>query len=85
VEEQDLLRAEIKPTPYPAKKRPAMNRGCDVETVWRMTPKLKTIPADSIRPMRRPRKSPTGEAVRAPKKVPAERIETMRESWAAVI
>ena len=29
----DLLIAEIKPTPKPAKNRPAMNRGCEVAMV----------------------------------------------------
>ena len=77
---QDILKAEIRPTPYPAKKRPAMKSSCVVEAVWRMTPRLKTTPAEAIKPQRLPSKSPKGAAVRAPKKVPAERMETINES-----
>jgi hypothetical protein len=75
----------MRPTPYPAKKRPAMNSGCDVEAVCRITPRLNTRPAETMSPIRLPSKSPNGAAVKAPKKVPAERIETIRESWAAVM
>jgi hypothetical protein len=48
-----------------------------------ITPMLKTTPAESIRPQRRPRRSPIGAAKSAPKNVPAERIDTIRESSAA--
>ena len=81
----NVLRAETRPTPYPAKKRPAMKSGCVVAAVWRMTPRLKTRPAEAIKPQRRPSRSPKGAAVKAPKKVPAERIDTISESWDAVI
>lgn len=77
---RDILRAEIRPTPYPAKKRPAMKSSCVVEAVCRTTPRLKTRPAEAIKPQRLPSKSPKGAAVRAPKKVPAERMETIKES-----
>lgn len=82
---RDLLKAEMRPTPKPAKKRPAMNKGCRVDIVCRITPKLKTRPTDTMRPILRPSKSPNGAAVRAPKKVPADKIETMSESWEAVM
>jgi hypothetical protein len=72
----DLLIAEINPTPNPAKKRPARNRGIEVAAVCKITPKVKTK-EDVIKPIRRPIASATGAAVRAPKKVPAERIETI--------
>jgi hypothetical protein len=81
---EDLLIAETRPTPSPAKKRPAMNRGCDVDAVCRMTPKLKTKPIAVKRPILRPRISAHGAARSAPKKVPAERIDTMSESSLAV-
>ena len=68
------------PTPKPAKKRPATNMGMAVAMVCRMTPKVKTT-VETMRPSRRPRMSPVGEAVKAPKKVPAERMETISEDW----
>jgi hypothetical protein len=45
--------AEIRPTPRPAKKRPARNNGMLVATVCRTTPRLKTHVA-RIKPQRRP-------------------------------
>jgi hypothetical protein len=57
-----------------------MNNGWLVDAVWRMTPRLKTIAAEAMRPYFRPRISAVGAARRAPRKVPAERIETIRES-----
>jgi hypothetical protein len=77
--QRHLLNAEIRPTPKPAKKRPAMKRGCSVDAVCRITPKLKTMPAETIRPKRRPRRSPNGAAVSAPKNVPADKMDTIRE------
>lgn len=70
--------AEIKPTPTPAKKRPARNSGRDVAAVWKTTPTLK-IQHDTMRPQRRPMLSPSNGDARAPKKVPADRIETTAE------
>jgi len=43
---------------------------------YRITPRQKTT-QDEMRPNRRPIMSDTGAAVRAPKKVPAERMETI--------
>jgi len=39
---------------------------------------------EAIRPIRRPNLSPKGEAARAPKKVPADKIETINEVWLSV-
>lgn len=73
--------ADIKPTPSPAKNLPAMNSAwLPVVIVCRITPRLKTIAQELMIPHRRPRLSANGAANRAPKKVPAERIETMRDS-----
>lgn len=79
-----LLSAETNPTPKPAKNRPAIKRSCSVLAVCKMTPRLNTKPHATIRPQRRPSRSPKGAAASAPKKVPAERMETMRESSAEV-
>lgn len=51
--------------------------------VCRMTPKMKTM-ADKMRPQRRPTASARGAAPRAPKKVPADKMETMVADWDAV-
>jgi hypothetical protein len=61
-------------TPKPAMTRPTMNVAHLVSS-WRPTPRQKTR-QDMIRPHLRPTISPIGNAKRAPKKVPAERIET---------
>jgi hypothetical protein len=74
-----LLKAEISPTPKPAKNRPARNRGMAVETVCSTTPRLKTQ-VEIIRAGRRPKKSARRGEARAPKKVPADRMETMADS-----
>lgn len=79
-----LLRAEIKPTPKPAKKRPARNMGMAVEIVCRTTPRLKTQ-VEIMRAGRRPKKSASRGEARAPKKVPADRMETMDDSWEVVM
>lgn len=66
------------PTPRPAKKRPAINIGSLFAAVWRMTPKLNTQHA-VIRDHLLPILSAKGAALRAPTKVPAERIETTND------
>lgn len=78
------LKAEMRPTPKPAKNRPATNNGMAVAAVWRMTPNVKT-PVDAIKPHRRPTISPIGAALRAPKKVPAERMDTIVDFWVEVM
>lgn len=72
------------PTPYPAKKRPATKSGMAVAAVWRMTPKVKTS-VETIRPHRRPKKSPVGAAVKAPQKVPADSKDTIKDDCDAVM
>ena len=72
----DLLVADMRPTPNPAKNRPARKRGMLTAAVCRMTPKINTND-DRIRPKRRPAQSARGAAPRAPKKVPADRMETI--------
>ena len=80
-----LLMAEINPTPKPAKNRPATNIGMSVAAACKITPKLNIIEVDAMRPQRRPMASATGAAVRAPKNVPADRIETIMADWDAVM
>jgi hypothetical protein len=75
-----ILRAEIRPTPNPAKKRPARKRSRPVEATWRMTPKMKTKD-EATSDRRRPMLSASKGDARAPKKVPAERMETTAEDW----
>lgn len=79
-----ILNAEMRPTPKPAKNLPATKMGMAVAAVWRMTPKVKT-PVDAIKPHLRPRISPIGAALRAPKKVPAERMDTIVDFWVEVM
>lgn len=76
--------AETSPTPKPAKNRPATKRDCPVEAVCRTTPRLKTTPAANIKPRRRPIQSAIGAARSAPKKVPADKMDTIRDSSALV-
>jgi hypothetical protein len=82
--EDCLLNAEIRPTPNPAKKRPATKRGIEDEAVCNITPKQNTTRL-TISASLLPRKSARGAAARAPKKVPADKIDTIREYCAAVI
>ena len=72
---QYLLRADTRPTPKPAKKRPATNIGKCVAAVCKITPKMKTQ-QEAIKAKRRPIRSATGAAPSAPKKVPADKIDT---------
>ena len=83
IEEVYLLVAERRPTPRPAKNRPATNSGILVAAVWRITPNEKTTVL-RIMARRRPKKSAIGAAKRAPKKVPAESRETIMEDWEEV-
>lgn len=55
-----------------------------VEMVCKITPRQKTTIV-TINPYLRPKKSAVGAAVRAPKKVPAERIETIIDDCEDVI
>ena len=73
-----IMIAETKPTPIPAMTRPTTRRGTVVEATCRMTPMMKMIQPTMI-VTRRPMKSATSPAIRAPKNVPADRIDTMRD------
>jgi len=74
---------EMRPTPDPAKNRPATNRGIADATVCKITPKQNThrvIKSANLLPM----KSAKGAAPRAPKNVPADNIETIKDDCPAV-
>jgi len=74
-----MITEEINPIPNPAIRRPSTKRTTwFVEAIWRIQPMLKTThPAIIVK--RRPTKSATSPAMRAPKKVPQERIEVMSD------
>lgn len=74
----NILVAERRPTPIPAKNRPATKSGIALAAVWRITPKENTQLLIIIA-SRRPKISATGAANSAPKKVPAESRETIIE------
>ena len=70
--------AEMKPTPAPAIRRPTTMTGRVVEAVSRIQPTEKTAqPVMMV--IRRPMKSATSPAMMAPKKVPAERMEVVKD------
>ncbi len=58
-------RVEMRPTPKPVKKRPAMKVGRVKAPVWRATPRQKTTHEINI-PVRRPQMSAIGAPPRAP-------------------
>lgn len=70
----------MRPTPRPAKKRPARKSGSATAAVWKMTPRVKTR-VDMMSARRRPILSAKKGEARAPKKVPADRMETMADCW----
>src|SRR3982074_2214466 len=72
------------PTPYPARKPPTTNKGMAADTVCKVTPRRKTWQGAIGRP-RRPTRSGAGAAESAPKKVPAERMDTIKDFWLEVI
>jgi hypothetical protein len=73
-----IIIALTKPTPTPAIKRPGTSSATEVDVTWRMTPREK-MPHPAMIVDRRPIQSAREPAKRAPKNVPAERIETMRD------
>ena len=75
---------ETIPTPQPAKIRPTTKRGIAVAATCMATPTEKMATARTTQ-YRLPRKSAAGAAKRAPKKVPADRIETTRDCWDEVM
>lgn len=62
---------------------PDKKSGMSVEAVWSETPNAN-IPIAIIRDGRRPSRSPAGAATRAPKNVPALKIDTIREDCEVV-
>lgn len=62
----------------PAKNLPATNKGMSIEIVCKMTPNVKT-PVLNIIAHRRPSVSARGADRRAPKKVPADRMDTISD------
>ena len=79
-DDQNLLIAEMNPTPKPAIKRPTTIKAMPVEAVWRMQPTEKTMQPEMI-VHRRPMWSAKSPAMMAPKKVPQERILVRRDCW----
>lgn len=75
--------AEMKPTPRPAINRPATMTPRPVEAVSRMHPTVKT-PHPVMMVMRRPMKSAQSPAMMAPKKVPQDRIEVVKD-WSRAV
>ncbi len=73
-----MMTAEIKPTPNPAIRRPATMTPIVVDTVSRMHPIVK-MKQPMMMVNRRPMKSARSPAMRAPKKVPAERIDVVKD------
>lgn len=66
------------PTAKPATTRPPTRSPTEAEAVWRMTPTVKRPQAITM-DMRRPMASAKYPAKRAPKKVPADRIEVIND------
>ena len=75
---------ETIPTPQPAKTRPTAKRGRAEAAVCMATPAEKMRTARTTDHLL-PRKSAAGAAKRAPKKVPADKIETTRDCWDEVM
>ena len=73
-----MMVAETKPTPKPATKRPATIRPRPVEAVCKMTPMMK-IAHPTMTVVRRPIQSARSPARTAPKKVPADRIDVIKD------
>ena len=78
------INSETIPTPQPAKRRPTTKRGTVEEAVCIATPAEKTRVARTTDHLL-PRISAAGAAERAPMKVPADRMETMRDCWDEVM
>lgn len=75
---ENLLMAEINPTPSPAIRRPTTIAASVVEAVSRIQPTVN-VRQPEIMDHRRPMRSATSPAIRAPKKVPQERILVRRD------
>lgn len=75
---EDLLIAEMNPTPAPAMRRPTTIVARVVDAVSRMHPTVNVKQPEMI-VHRRPIRSATSPAIKAPKKVPQERIPVRRD------
>ena len=73
-----MTMAEMNPTPMPHITRPAHIRPRPVEAVSRMQPMMKT-PQPVMMVDRRPIKSAQSPAMMAPRKVPRDRIEVVKD------
>jgi len=73
-----MMMALTNPTPIPAIRRPTTRTETADEATWRIAPTI-IIPQPDIIVMRRPIQSARDLAKSAPKKVPADKIETMRD------
>jgi hypothetical protein len=73
-----MIIAETKPTPKPVMIRPTAKTATVLEAIWITTPIANTTQPVII-VVRRPIQSERSPARRAPKKVPADRIETIKE------
>jgi hypothetical protein len=73
-----MMIAETKPTPKPAMRRPATSRPRPEDAVCKMQPMPYTI-HPRITVVLLPNQSARSPARMAPKKVPAERIETIKD------
>ena len=73
-----MTMAEMNPTPRPQMTRPAHMRPRPVEAVSRMQPTMK-IKQPEMMVVRRPMKSAMSPAMRAPRKVPRDRMEVVRD------
>ena len=77
------MTAETKPIPIPAMRRPGTRTAIVVEATWRTTPSEKT-PHPAMIVERRPIQSARDPANSAPKKVPADKIDTINDCWEVV-
>ena len=73
-----MTMAEMNPTPAPQMIRPAHITPRPVEAVSRMQPMVK-MKQPVMMVVRRPMKSARSPAIRAPKKVPQDRIEVVKD------
>src|SRR3984957_210728 len=73
-----MIIAEMKPTPSPAMTRPTHNRAMREEAVSQMQPMVKMTQRPII-VKRPPVESAASPAMIAPKKVPADNIEVVRD------
>eukprot|EP00914_Ancora_sagittata_P010829 GHVO01021123.1.p2 GENE.GHVO01021123.1~~GHVO01021123.1.p2 ORF type:complete len:116 (+),score=4.57 GHVO01021123.1:291-638(+) len=78
-----MTMAEMKPTPAPAIRRPATMTPRPVDATSRMHPTVKT-PQPVMMVTRRPIMSATSPAMIAPKKVPQERMEVVKD-WSRAL